>query len=328
MIITRTPFRVSFIGGGSDIPAFYQQAPGAVLSTSINQYMYISSHRYFEPDKIRAKYSRTETVSHVDELQHPIIKAVFKEFAISGGLEVSSIADVPSGTGLGSSSSFTVGLLHNLSVAKGNELNKEQLAAGACLVEIDILKEPIGKQDQYAAAYGGLNVIQFLHDGSVTVQPAVSSQNTVAMLEQRLLMFYTGDQRSASAILAEQTQNISLQSKFTALTHMVQLVHDAQTALKANRLDDFGKILHENWELKKGLAAGITNPVLNQAYEAALNAGALGGKLLGAGGGGFLLFYAPEHKHIAIRTALKSMRHFDFKFETEGSKLIHYSNEL
>ncbi len=327
MIITRTPFRVSFIGGGSDMPDFYSRHPGAVLSTTINQYMYISSHRYFEPDKIRVKYSRTETVDHVNELQHPILREVFKQFGISGGLEVSSIADVPSGTGLGSSSSFTVGLIHNLNRVRNKMVTKASLAQEACRVEIDLLKEPIGKQDQYAAAFGGINIFQFMPDGEVMVEPLHQQKEVMAQLENNLLMFYIGNQRSASDILAEQKKNIREEEKFNTLINMVALVSDAKQVLATGQLDAFGKILHENWLLKKSLASGISNNTINQAYDAALNAGALGGKLLGAGGGGFLLFYCPQPAQGKVVEALKALRKFDFKFEHEGSKLIHYSDE-
>jgi D-glycero-alpha-D-manno-heptose-7-phosphate kinase len=327
LIITRTPFRVSFIGGGSDMPDFYTKHPGAVLSTTINKYMYISSHRYFEPDQIRVKYSKTETVKNVADLQHPILREVLNQFGIGGGLEVSSIADVPSGTGLGSSSSFTVGLIHNLSVNRNRPVTKDFLAIEACRVEIDLLKEPIGKQDQYAAAVGGLNVFEFKPNGDVTVEPFHQSKEVLDRLEKNLVMFYTGDQRSASNILAEQKKNINDNAKFQSLQQMVALVSDARQAILTNRLDDFGKILHENWLLKKSLASGISNDNINQAYEAALKAGAIGGKLLGAGGGGFLLFYVPEQAQKSVIESLKALRKFDFKFEQEGSKLIHYSDE-
>ena len=327
MIITRTPFRVSFIGGGSDLPDFYEKHPGAVLSTTIDKYMYISSHRFFEPDKIRVKYSRTETVNQADEIQHPIMREVLKEFSIKGGLEVSSIADVPSGTGLGSSSSFTVGLLHALKVKSGASISKENLAREACRVELDLLKEPIGKQDQYAAAYGGLNIYEFKPGGEVAVKPVDVTHETIQELESNLLLFYTGDQRSASSILTEQKQNIKTEENFEALKKMVSMVEDANKALKSNHLNDFGKILHENWMLKKSLAQGISNDAINQAYDAALHAGAIGGKLLGAGGGGFLLFYVPQPHHLPVTEALKALRRFDFNFEQDGSKLIHYSDE-
>ena len=327
MIITRTPFRVSFIGGGSDLPDFYEKHPGAVLSTTIDKYMYISSHRFFEPDKIRVKYAKTETVSEVSDLQHPILREVFKEFNIKGGLEISSIADVPSGTGLGSSSSFTVGLLHALKVRAGATISKSNLAKEACRVEINLLKEPIGKQDQYAAAFGGLNIFEFKSDGEVVVKPVDITRDVIQELESNLLMFYTGDQRSASSILSEQKSNIQSEDKFKALKKMVDMVDEANQALLSNRLNDFGKILHENWMLKKSLASGIANKLIDDAYIAAIEAGAIGGKLLGAGGGGFLLFYVPPSQHHAVTESLKALRKFDFKFEEEGSKLIHYSDE-
>jgi D-glycero-alpha-D-manno-heptose-7-phosphate kinase len=327
LIITRTPFRVSFIGGGSDMPGFYSLSPGAVLSTSINKYMYISSHRYFEPDKIRVKYSRTETVDDVKDLQHPILREVLKQFGISGGLEVSSIADVPSGTGLGSSSSFTVGLLHNLNIIRDKQITKDSLAEQACHVEIDLLKEPIGKQDQYAAAFGGLNIFQFKSNGAVAVEALHPNKEVLEQLESNLMMFYTGDQRSASTILSEQNKNIQEEEKFRTLQKMVALVSDAKNSIVNGRLDDFGKILHENWMLKKDLASGISSPALDSAYESAISAGAIGGKLLGAGGGGFLLFYCPTPSQPKVIESLKGLRKFDFKFEHEGSKLIHYSDE-
>jgi D-glycero-alpha-D-manno-heptose-7-phosphate kinase len=288
--------------------------------------MYISSHRYFEPDQIRVKYSKTETVKNVADLQHPILREVLNQFGIAGGLEVSSIADVPSGTGLGSSSSFTVGLIHNLNVNRNKPVTKDGLANEACRVEIDLLKEPIGKQDQYAAAFGGLNVFKFEASGQVAVE-AIPHNSVSEELEKNLLMFYTGDQRSASNILAEQKKNISESAKFDALKNMVALVSDAKNALSDGNLNDFGEILHENWLLKKGLASGISSSSIDQAYDAALRAGAIGGKLLGAGGGGFLLFYCPSHTQTKVAEALKALRKFDFKFEQEGSKLIHYSDE-
>lgn len=327
MIITKTPFRISFVGGGSDLAAFYERSAGAVLSTSINKYMYISSHKFFEEDKIRTKYSQTETVANLADLKHPILRTVLNKFNIKGGLEISSIADVPSGTGMGSSSSFTVGLLHNLHAVTNQQASKESLAAGACEVEIDLLKEPIGKQDQYAAAYGGLNVIEFKPDGHVRVEPVYLSKENKALLQDNLMMFYIGNIRSASAILAEQRKNTSAEDKFKALQNMVSLVFDLRDNLLAGRLDEMGKILHENWLLKQQLASGITNPTINDIYQTALKNGALGGKLLGAGGGGFMLFYCPKQNQEKLKNALSGIRPFDFNFENDGSKLIYYSND-
>lgn len=304
--------------------AYYERQTGAVLSTGIDRYMYLSSHRFFEPGQIRAKYSQTETVEKVSELKHPIIRTALEVMGIHGGIEISSIADVPSGTGMGSSSSFTVGLLHNLAVWSGRYLSKDELARMACEIEIEKLGEPIGKQDQYAAAFGGLNLIEFMPDGSVRVEPQHMAQERKTVLESRLLMYYTGTQRSASAILSEQKQNVAQKDKFAALSEMVSLVYELRKVLYGGDLDDFGRILHQNWELKRALASGISNGAIDQAYDAALKAGALGGKLLGAGGGGFLLFYCREECQAAVNHALSGLRPFAFRFENEGSKLIHY----
>ncbi len=327
MIITKTPFRISFVGGGSDLEAFYSQSKGAVLSTSINKYMYISSHEFFEHDKIRVKYSETETVKGVKELNHPILRTALEKFDISGGIEISSIADIPSGTGMGSSSSFTVGLLHNLHAVKNKFASREDLAAGACEIEIDLLKEPIGKQDQYAAAYGGLNIIEFQSNGRVSVNPLYLPGDTYHALENNLSLYYIGNQRSASSILSEQRKNTSQEEKFRTLQNMVSLVYDLRDVLMKGQLDEFGKLLHENWLMKQQLASGISNPHINELYELAMKNGAMGGKLLGAGGGGFMLFYCPKEKQAQLDQALNQVRRFNFNFEQDGSKVIYYRNE-
>src|SRR5512145_864936 len=284
MIITRTPFRVSFVGGGSDMEAFYSRCPGAVLSTSINKYMYISSHRFFFPGQLRVKYSETETVNTIDELKHPLLKETMRKTGVKSGIEISSIADIPAGTGMGSSSSFTVGLLHCLYAVKRKYVTHEQLAREACEIEIDILGEPIGKQDQYAAAFGGLNIIHFQSNGDVQVEPLYIGNEIYATLQQNLIMFYVGNQRKASDILSEQKKNASQVEKFNILKSMVLLVHDLRNSLYSEKLDEFGKILHENWILKQKLASQITNSQIDNIYEAGRQAGAVGGKLLGAGG--------------------------------------------
>lgn len=307
--------------------AFYERSPGAVLSSSIDKYMYISSHQYFEEDKIRVKYSKTETVSDISQLEHPILKTILHEMQIKGGWELSSIADIPSGTGMGSSSSFTVGVLHNLHAVKSMYASKEDLAAGACRVEIDLLGEPIGKQDQYAAAYGGLNVIEFQPGGTVTVSPVVLKPETSAALQDNLLMFYTGNQRSASAILAQQKKNVSQEDKFNTLKQMVQLVYELRDVLYKEQLDEFGRLLHENWLMKRSLASSISNPLIDEAYETAMKNGALGGKLLGAGGGGFMLFYCPKEKQEQLVQSLGELRVFPFRFDQRGSQIIYYSHE-
>ena len=326
MIITRTPFRISFVGGGSDLREFYSQYPGAVLSTSINKYMYISSHPFFEENMIRAKYSITETVDDIEGLKHPIIREALKKYNIPGGFEVSSIADIPSGTGMGSSSAFTVGLLHNLHAATRKYASKEELAEEACHMEIEILKEPIGKQDQYAAAMGGLNILRFNSNGNVTVEPLYLKKEIYQQLQDNLILFFIGNARKASDILSEQKKNIGQEEKFNNLRQMVALVDELRSTLYNEKLDDFGKLLHENWILKQKLASKITNPEINDLYDLGLKNGASGGKLLGAGGGGFMLFYCEKEKQEKLKSAINA-RVFDFSFDEEGTKLIYFGDK-
>ncbi len=324
MIITKTPFRVSFVGGGSDLKEFYQHFPGAVLSTTIDKFVYISSHYFFDEDKVRVKYSHTETVSDVNELKHPIVKEILKKFKVKGALEVSSNADIPASTGLGSSSSFTVGMLHTLYREFRMPVSKQQLAEEACDIEIDTLKEPIGKQDQYAAAFGGLNVIRFNPPGmAVMVEPLQLEDEVFKTLENNLFMFYIGDQRKASSILAEQKENVQSKKKSDILKKMVDLVWKARDVLSRGDLNTFGEILHKNWVLKQELASKITNPKIDNLYYRAIASGAVGGKLLGAGGGGFLLFYCDKKNHKKLESEMSFLRRLEFKFEKEGSKLIY-----
>ena len=327
MIISRTPFRISFVGGGSDMETFYSRYPGAVLSTSIDKYMYISSHRFFFKDQIRVKYSVTETVHHIDELKHPILKETMRKVGVTNGIEISSIADIPAGTGMGSSSSFTVGLLHCLYANKRKYVTHEQLAREACELEIDILGEPIGKQDQYAAAFGGLNIINFLPKGDVKVEPLYIDNAIYNQLQENLLMFYIGNQRKASDILSEQKKNASQEDKFNTLKAMVGLIPDLRDCLYSGNLDNFGSILHENWILKQKLASQISNNTIDEIYKAGLSAGAKGGKLLGAGGGGFMLFYCNKENQANLIDKLKPLEKLDFAFDRDGSKLIYFADE-
>lgn len=322
MIITRTPFRISFIGGGSDIEAFFSQQRGAVLSITINKYMYISSHQYFNPRQLRLKYSKTETVESHDQIQHPILRDVLSGLGIMG-VEISSTADVPSGTGLGSSSAFTVGLLHNLYARQGMLVSKAQLAEEACEIEIEHLKEPIGKQDQYAVAHGGLNVFVFEPSGITRVEPVYVKKSTLDRLERNLMMFYTGGQRRANEILKEQRSNTAVPEKQRILAQMVAMVDEAKRALYDDDLDEFGNILHKNWLLKQQLASSISNDRINQLYARGLRAGAIGGKLLGAGGSGFLLFYCDESRHESLRREFSDLQELPFSFDYEGSKIIY-----
>lgn len=323
MIISRTPLRMSFVGGGSDLPAFYRRYGGAVVSTAINQFVYITVNKKFD-NQIRVSYSRTEEVRSVDKIRHPLVREALKVVGIQGGIEITSIADIPArGTGLGSSSAFTVGLLHALYAYTGRYASAEQLARDACEIEIDRCSEPIGRQDQYAAAYGGLNFLQFHPDDTVSVEPIICRPETLQVLQANLLIFYTGLTRRASGILRQQQQAVARQkTKQRILQRMVDLARQLRTELQRNNPDAFGQLLHENWMLKKTLAADISNPRIDAWYEKARRAGALGGKLLGAGWGGFLLFYARPDRHEAITQALAGLRRVEFRFEPRGSQII------
>lgn len=327
MIISRTPFRVSFVGGGTDLREFYAREPGLVVSAAIDKYMYITVNKRFD-DSIRVSYSKTEIVQTWKEIRHPIVKAALEITGVTGGVEITSIADVPAGTGMGSSSSFTVGLLNALYAFRGQRVAPEQLAREASRIEIEMVKEPIGKQDQYAAAFGGMNAIQFSADESVVTRPVVCTPEVQSAFEARLMMFYTGVTREAKSILAEQRHNTqSQEGAFDRLKKMRDLAKEMERLLRANRLDqldDVGDVLHQGWMLKKGLARGIAAPEVDQWYDAARQAGAKGGKLLGAGGGGFLLFYVPVERKAAVRSAL-ALREFPFHFESAGSTIIFVS---
>ena len=290
MIITRTPFRVSLCGGGSDLPAFYEKNGGCVISTTINKYMYITSHPSFDKKTTVLKYSKTESVHDINEIEHSIFRECLKQEGLEG-LEITSIADVPQGTGLGSSSSFTVGLLNNLKCHKREYISKGDLAEAACHMEIDVLGNPIGKQDQYAAAFGGLNYYQFNKNGTVDVEPVLMSHEAFKQLEENLIMLYVGGEHSASSILKEQSKNmVSAKDKEAGQKKIVELTHELKYELEHNNIDAVGRILHENWLIKKTLASGISNPKFDEWYDKAIKNGALGGKILGAGGSGFFLF--------------------------------------
>lgn len=325
MIISRTPLRVSFTGGGSDLPAFYQKYGGAVISSAIDKYVYVNVNKKFD-NGIRVSYSKTEEVQSVAEIEHRIVRASLGYLGIRGGIEITSIADVPSkGTGLGSSSSFTVGLLNALHAYLGQYVSSEQLGYQSCQIEIDHCNEPIGKQDQYAAAYGGFNLIEFKPDESVIVSPIICQRDTVAEIENNLLVFYTGITRSASSLLARQGEEISIEDeKQKTLLRMVDLTYDLRRELQKNNTHVFGEILHENWILKKSLLNEISTPEIDRWYESAIRAGAIGGKILGAGAGGFLLFYVPRKAHDTVRKALAELRQINFKFEPLGSRIIFY----
>jgi D-glycero-alpha-D-manno-heptose-7-phosphate kinase len=318
---------VSFCGGGSDLPVFYKKHGGAVLSAGLNRYIYLSIHPYFYPGSTICKYSKNELVNNPSELEHPIFRVLLEQFNING-VEIVSTADVPAGTGLGSSSSFTVALLHTLYAYIGKYVSADALAAEACRIEIDVLGEPIGKQDQYAAAFGGLNVYHFNQDDSVTTTPVLMSSEAKEKLEQNLLMFYTGDLRSASQVLTEHMENIvSDADKENTQLKICKLTAELHMELINDNIDALGLILDESWKLKRKLASGISNASIDDAYERALAAGAEGGKLLGAGGGGFLIFYVPEHKHTSVKNALSDLRFMQFGFCSAGSTVIYIGDK-
>jgi D-glycero-alpha-D-manno-heptose-7-phosphate kinase len=319
--MVRAPFRVSFAGGGSDLQDFYSKnGYGSVLSATIDKYMYIMIHPYFH-DKIRIKYSKLEDVNDIDKIQHPLVRECLRAVGIEKGIEIASIADVPAGTGVGSSSTFTICLLHALYAYKKCNVTKEQLAKEACRIEIDVLDEPIGKQDQYAASYGDFNYIRFNKDETVFMEHKVLKPERKLQLERNLLMFYVAKERRASVILSEQKNNMKKNEKFEIVRKMVELTEKIKKSLNEGDINIFGRILHEGWLLKKELTDSISNPMFDRYYERALKAGALGGKLLGAGGGGFFLFYCEQKYHSDLRRAL-GLRELEFKFESEGTKIL------
>lgn len=323
MIISRTPLRMSFVGGGSDLPAFSRRFGGAVVSTAIDKYVYITVNPKFD-HRIRVSYSKTEEVESVAKIRHPLVRESMKLLGLDGGIEITSIADIPSrGSGLGSSSSFTVGLLHALHAYCGRHASAQQLASEACAIEIEKCGEPIGRQDQYAAAFGGLNFIQFHPDDSVSVDPLVCRRETLVRLRENILVFFTGITRRASGILKNQQKAVAGQrSKQRALKRMVEFAHELREELQKNNLDAFGELLHENWKLKRSITPEISTRQIDAWYETARKEGAVGGKLLGAGSGGFLMFYAPRERHDAIAHALSGLRRVAMGFEPQGSKII------
>ena len=326
MIMVKTPLRVSFCGGGSDLESFYSKHGGCVISAALNRYIYLSIHPSFAREKTILKYAKIEEVQDVDLIQHRIFRQALLDFGISG-VEIDSQADVPAGTGLGSSSSFTVGLLHLLYAYKGKFVSKERLAEEACEMEIEKLGEPIGKQDQYAAAYGGLNFYEFNRDGSVNVEHIMLSRQRIRDLENNLLMFYTGDVRSASKILVEQGKNVSSGEKEKNQLEMCEIARRLREEFERDNIDALGTHLHESWLLKRSLASGITNPKIDEYYQKAMAAGALGGKLLGAGGGGFLLFYVKPEDQSRVKSALSDLKCIRFGLDRQGSQIIYVGDK-
>lgn len=326
MIISRTPMRVSFIGGGSDIPAYYSRGYGEVVSTAINRYTYITVNNKFD-DLIRVSYSKTEIVDHVDKVEHNIIREAMRITGVTKGVEIVYMGDIPlgsAGIGLGSSSSIAVGVLNALYAYSGLHVSAERLAREACEIEIDRLGHPIGKQDQYAAAYGGFNAIRFNADESVFVNPIIFKRPAREKLQNKLLMFYTGIERISSTILQE--VSATMDQKSAHLDTMVSMAAEVQTKLNNGETECIGEYLRKGWQHKKELAGCISNDTIDTYYQKGIEAGASGGKVLGAGGGGFLLFYCDEEHHEAVRTALSDLREASIEFEPQGSKIIYVND--
>lgn len=325
MIISKTPFRISFVGGGSDLSEFYLQHGGAVVSSTIDKYIYLSIHKYFEKNKSLLKYSETELVDNNEEIKHKIIKAVFNYFSISN-VDFNSTADIPSGTGMGSSSAFTCGLINLCLELKKISMTSNEVADLACNIEINILNEPIGKQDQYACSIGGLNLISFTKDNKVLTKKIKISDSNLKMLQNNLFLFYTNLNRKASDILTEQKKNSKSEIRsINNLIKMTQMAYDLEKSLCNGSLDDLGFMLNEAWQLKKELASNISNNTIDELYNFGMDSGAIGGKLLGAGGGGFVLFYVQEDKQKNFKNKMMKNQSLDFSFETKGSHIIYNS---
>jgi D-glycero-alpha-D-manno-heptose-7-phosphate kinase len=325
MIISRTPFRISFFGGGTDYPAWYREHGGAVLATSINKYCYISVRHLppFFDYKSRILYSKIELVKTPDEIQHPSVRASLQFLGIDEGVEIHHDGDLPARTGLGSSSTFTVGLLHALYALRSRMVTKMQLARDAIHIEHDVLKESVGAQDQVITAHGGLQRIDFSPAGEFSLSPIILRKERMVALQNHCLLVFTGFVRTASEIAAEQIRRTG--ENKSSLREMYGMVSAATEILRGDGdLADFGRLLHESWMLKRGLSSRVSTSDIDTIYEAGRRAGALGGKVLGAGGGGFFLFFARLEQHAAIRAALDKFLVVPFRFETLGSQIIHY----
>ena len=320
MIIVQTPLRISFFGGGTDFPSFFMEEGGCVLSSAIDKYIFVSVKERFD-EKLRVGYTQTEMVDSVDEIQHELIRESLRMTGIRSSLEVTTMGDIPSeGSGLGSSSTVTVGALHALYTYLGEMVSAETLAREACNIEMDVLKKPIGIQDQYIAAYGNLRYFEFLPDGQVKAEKVTLDLETRRGFNDRFLLFFTGVSRRADTILREQKENIK--DRIAILREIKQMVHEAKKFLANGDFDAFGLLLHESWMLKKSLADSITNGAIDDMYALARRSGAIGGKITGAGGGGFLLLYVPYEKQLSVRKALCGLRELPFRLESDGTKVI------
>jgi len=324
MIITRSPLRISLGGGGTDLPSYYKKHSGFLIAAAIDRYVYITLHQTFVTDLI-VKYSQLERVKHASELRHPIIREAMRLVGIDGPyVEITSMADIPAGTGLGSSGSFTTALLKALHAHKKNIVHPRELAEQACHIEIDLLKEPVGKQDQYIAAYGGLTCFQFLPNGHVEAHPLKVDSETLYNLEDNLLLFFTGYSRAAGSILKEQDDKSRTSDKemIDNLHFVKDLGYQSQEALEKGDLPRFGELMNVHWERKKQRSGGMSNPDIDKWYNLAMENGALGGKLIGAGGGGFLMFYAADKTKLRHALTMEGLREVRFRFDFEGTKTL------
>ena len=326
MIISKTPFRISFFGGGTDYPEWYHENGGSVLATTIDKYCYISCRHlppFFE-HKHRIVYSKIESVKTIEEIQHPVVRAVLSNLSITDGLEIHHDADLPARSGLGSSSSFTVGLINVLNALKGLQISKQDLAKQATYIEQEVLKETVGSQDQVLAAFGGFNRIDFHPDDSFNISPVIINKDLVGQLQSHMLLFFTGLSRFSSDIARDKVSNFT--NRFQELTQIKEMVDEGMSILQnpSTPIMDLGKLMHESWKLKRSLSAKVSTPKIDEIYEAGIKAGATGGKILGAGGGGFILFFAEPKNHKKIRERLKSLVHVAFHFDDVGSKIVVY----
>lgn len=325
MVVTRTPLRISFAGGGTDLPSFYELEGGAVLSAAVDKYVYVTvkRHSVLFNEPIRINYSRTEQVNTIDEIENNIARECLRFLSVEPPIYISTVADMPASTGMGGSSAFTVGLLHALHAFRGERVTAGQLADEACHIEMDILGEPIGKQDQYAAAFGGLNVFRFSPGGQVSVEPQRLINGAVAHLFENIMMFWTGHQRPASSVLTEQRANTL--SKLDVLRRMRDDALELRKLCSGAVIDPalFGQALHRGWEMKRQLASAISNPTIDELYARAMAAGAEGGKLCGAGGGGFLMFLVTPQNRERVRNALAELTCVPLRYEVHGSRVLH-----
>jgi D-glycero-alpha-D-manno-heptose-7-phosphate kinase len=324
MLITRSPLRISLGGGGTDLPSYYQDHGGFLISAAIDKYVWITMMRPFVRG-IFLKYSKIEHVDNVDEIEHPIIREAFKMMGIADPQhEITTLADIPAGTGLGSSGSFTTALLRAMHTHERRLLLPGDLARMACELEIDRLGRPVGKQDQYIAAYGGITCFEFDKNGDVRAEPLTLSQSTLHELEDHLLLFFTGFSRSASDILKDQDQKTKQAdtAMIEGLHYVKELGHRSRLAFEQGKLGTFGEIMHEHWERKRKRSTGMSNPKIDEWYEVGRKAGAIGGKLVGAGGGGFLMFYAPEPQKVRAAMAGAGLEEVRFRFDFDGARVV------